>query len=94
MLEPVVLQIFEAELGKLIEAGTIEAFQVESLGVYPKGDGTLYAEVFYRVKAGETFWPEDGGTPGQDGWITGKCSRFDFLIKPEEYQLKNKRLCS
>ncbi|MBN1454274.1 MAG: hypothetical protein JW963_24865 [Anaerolineales bacterium] len=94
MLEPVVAQIFEAEMGKRVEAGEIEAFQVESLGVYPKGDGMLYAEVFYRVQAGETFWPEDGGTLGEAGWVTGKCSRFDFLITPDEYQLKNKRLCS
>ena len=94
MLEPVVSKIFEKEMGKHVEAGEIEAFQVESLGVYPKGDGTLYAEVFYRVRAGETFWPEDGGALGEDGWVTGKCSRFDFLITPEEYQLKNKRLCS
>ena len=94
MLEPIVSQIFEGELAKLVEAGEIEAFQVESLGVYPKGDGTLYAEVFYRVKTGESFWPEDGGTLGEDGWVTGKCSRFDFVITPEEYQLKNKRLCS
>jgi hypothetical protein len=94
MLEPVVAQIFEAEMGKLVGAGEIEAFQVESLGVYPKGDGTLYAEIFYRVQAGESFWPEDGGSLGEDGWMTGKCSRFDFLIIPEAYQLKNKRLCS
>jgi hypothetical protein len=94
MLEPVVSQIFEAEMGKRVEASEIEAFQVESLGVYPKGDGTLYAEVFYRVKAGESFWPEDGGTLGEDDWVTGKCSRFDFVITPEAYQLKNKRLCS
>ena len=74
--------------------GEIEAFQVESLGVYPKGDGMLYAEVYYRVETGEPFWPEDGGTIGDDGWVMGKCSRFDFVITPEEYQLKNKRLCS
>jgi hypothetical protein len=94
MLEPVAAQVFEAEMGKRVEAGEIETFQVERLGVYPKGDGTLYAEIFYRVKAGESFWAEDGGTLGEDGWVTGKCSRFDFLITPEEYQLKNKRLCS
>ena len=94
MLEPVVAQIFEAEMGKRVETGEIEAFQVESLGVYPKGDGTLYAEVFYRVQGRESFWPEDGGTLGEDGWVTGKCSRFDFVITPDAYQLKNKRLCS
>ena len=94
MLEPVVSQIFEAEMEKHVEFGEIEAFQVESLGVYPKGDGTLYAEIFYRVQAGETFWPEDGGTLGEDGWVTGKCGRFDFVITPDAYQLKNKRLCS
>ena len=94
MLEPVVSQIFEAEMGKRVETGEIEAFQVESLGVYSKGDGTLYAEVFYRVQAGELFWPEDGGALGEDGWVTGKCSRFDFVITPDAYQLKNKRLCS
>ena len=94
MLEPVVAQIFEGEMSKRVEAGEIEAFQVESLGVYPKGDGTLYAEVFYRVKAGDPFWLEDGGTLGEDDWVTGKCSRFDFMITPEAYQLKNKRLCS
>ena len=94
MLEPVVSQIFERELDKFVETGEIEAYQVESLGVYPKGDGTLYAEVFYTVQSAEPFWPEDGGMPGDDDWITGKCSRFDFIITPEEYQLKNKRLCS
>jgi hypothetical protein len=94
MLEPVVSQIFEGELDKLVEAGEIESYQVESLGVYPKDDGTLYAEVFYAIQSGEPFWPEDGGIPGEGGWITGKCSRFDFVINPEEYQLENKRLCS
>ena len=94
MLEPIVSQIFEGELDKLVETGEIASYQVESLGVYPKGDGMLYAEVFYTVQSGEPFWPEDGGMPGEDGWVTGKCSRFDFVITPEEYQLKNKRLCS
>ena len=94
MLEPVVSQIFESELEKLVEAGEIEAYQVERLGVYPKGDGTLYAEVFYANQSEESLWPEDGGMIGEDGWATSKCSRFDFVITPEEYQLKNKRLCS
>jgi len=77
MLEPIVAQIFERELQRHVDVGAIEAFQVESLGVYPKGDGTLYAEVFYRIKAGDPFWPEDGGTLGEADWVTGKCSRFD-----------------
>ena len=94
VLEPVVAQIFEGELQRFIVSGEIKEFRVERVGVYPKGDGTLYAEVFYAVKAGDFFWPEDGGALGEDGWVTGKCSRFDFVITPKEYQLKNKRLCS
>ena len=93
MLEPVVAQIFELSLEKWVEAGQIEAFEVERLGVYPKGDGTLYAEVYYRVQTDAVFWPEDGGVT-EDGWITGKCSRFDFVVTENEYQLLNKRLCS
>ena len=81
-------------MGELVAAGRIESFQVERLGVYPKGDGTLYAEVFYAVQAGESFWAEDGGLVGEDGWVTGKCSRFDFLITEDGYELRNKRLCS
>lgn len=94
MLNPVVSQIFEGELQKLVDLGSIEAFQVEGLSVLTREDGSLFAEIFYALKATQNFWPDDFGTLGEDGWVNGKCTIFDFIITDEEYQLKNKRVCS
>ncbi len=94
MLDPIVGQIFEIELQKRVASGEIEAFQVESLGLYPRADGTFYAEVFYRVKTENLFWPEDFGTLSDDGWTTGKCTRFNFESTDKAFYLKNKKICS
>ncbi|MBT3337983.1 MAG: hypothetical protein HN855_01905 [Anaerolineae bacterium] len=94
MLEPVAQFIFEAELQKRVDAGEIGAFQVEGLSIVPRGDGTFYAEIFYALQADAAFWPEDFGTPGDDGWVRGKCTRFDFESTEEAFFLKNKKVCS
>ncbi len=94
ILDPIVGQIFEIEMQKRVDSREIEAFQVESLGLYPRADGTLYAEVFYSVKTDNPFWPEDFGTPAEGGWTTGKCTRFDFESTPESFFLTNKKVCS
>ena len=93
-LDPVAEHVFEAELQKMVADGQIEGFQVERFGIYPRGDGTFYAEIFYSVQADAAFWPEDFGTLSDDGWIRGKCTLFDFVTTEEEFLLKNKKICS
>ncbi len=93
-LDPIAQHIFEAELQKLVNAGQIEDFQVERFGIYPRADGTFFAEIFYDLQADAPFWPEDFGTPGDDGWVRGKCTRFDFEITEAAYFLKNKAVCN
>ncbi|MBT3323134.1 MAG: hypothetical protein HN392_12695, partial [Anaerolineae bacterium] len=94
ILDPIAAFIFEAELQKRVDTGEIIAFQVESFGIYPRGDGTFYAEIFYALEADSSFWPEDFGTQAEDGWTRGKCTLFDFLTTEEEFQLRNKRVCN
>ncbi len=94
MLEPVAQFIFEAELQKRVDTGEIGGFQVEGLSIVPRGDGTFFAEIFYALQADASFWPEDFGTPGDEGWVRGKCTRFDFEMAEEGYYLKNKAICN
>ena len=93
-LDPIAQLIFETELQKMVANGQIEGFQVERLGIYPRGDGTFYAEIFYALQADTAFWAEDFGTLGEDGWVRGKCTRFDFEIGEAVYFLKNKAICN
>ncbi|MBT3313345.1 MAG: hypothetical protein HN390_01910 [Anaerolineae bacterium] len=93
-LDPIAAHIFEAELQKMVDVGQIEGYQIESFGIYPRGDGTFFAEIFYAVQADATFWVEDFGSAGDDGWVRGKCTLFDFVTTEEEFQLKNKKVCS
>jgi hypothetical protein len=93
-IEPVAQVAFEEALQKLASAGSIADFRVDSIAVFPSGEGTLIAEIFYSLRTEADLWPEDGGSPGTDGWITGKCSRFDLVATETEHQLTNKRLCS
>ncbi len=94
MLEPIAKVIFEAEMQKRVDAGEIGGFQVEGLSIVPRGDGTFFAEIFYALQANASFWPEDFGTPGDDGWVRGKCARFDFEMGEDAYFLKNKVVCN
>ncbi len=55
MLEPIAQVIFEAEMQKRVDAGKITAFQVESLSIVPRGDGTFFAEIFYALQGDATF---------------------------------------
>jgi hypothetical protein len=93
-LDPIAAHIFEAELQKIVDAGQIAAFRVESFGIYPREDGTFFAEIYYALQADASFWTEDFGIFDDDGWITGKCTLFDFVTTEEEFQLKNKKVCS
>lgn len=93
-LDPIAAHIFETELQKLVDAGEITAYQIDSFGIYPRGDGTFFAEIFYSLKAPASFWAEDFGTFSDDGWTTGKCALFDFVITEDAYLLKNKKVCS
>ncbi|MCP4141947.1 MAG: hypothetical protein GY755_17005 [Chloroflexi bacterium] len=93
-LDPIAEHIFEAELQKLVDSGQIKGFQIERFGIYPRGDGTFFAEIYYALQADASFWPEDFGTLGDDGWTRGKCTLFDFLTTEEAFQLKNKKVCS
>jgi len=94
MLEPIAQVIFEAALQKRVDAGEISGFQVEGLSIVPRGDGTFFAEIFYAVQSDAAFWPEDFGTPGDDGWVRDKCTIFDFEMGTDVYSLKNKKVCS
>ena len=94
MLEPVAQVIFEDELQKRLDAGEFSGFQVEGLSIVPRGDGTFFAEIFYALQADAAFWPEDFGSPAEDGWVRGKCTRFDFEITADAYFLKNKAICN
>ena len=93
-IEPVAEAAFEEALQKLTRAGSIADFRVDSIAVFPSGEGTLIAEIFYSLRTDVDVWPEDGGSSGTDGWITGKCSRFDLIATETEHQLTKKRLCS
>ena len=93
-IEPVAQAAFEEALKGVASAGSIRDFRVDSIAVFPSGEGTLIAEIFYSLHTDADLWPEDGGSSGTDGWITGKCSRFDLIATDTEHQLTNKRLCS
>lgn len=93
-IEPVAEAAFEEALQKLTRAGSIADFRVDSIAVFPSGEGSLIAEIFYSLRTDADLWPEDGGSPGTDGWITGKCTRFDLIATETEHQLTKKRLCS
>jgi hypothetical protein len=93
-LEPIAKAIFEQTLQGYIGAGKIQEFRVDHISVFPSGSGTLIAEIMYSLRTDNDPWPEDFGSLSADGWITGKCSRFDLVATAAEQQLKNKRLCS
>ena len=93
-IEPVAQAIFEQSLDGYVANGTIQEYRVESISVFPSGSGSLIAEIMYSLRTESDPWPDDFGTLGADGWITGKCSRFDLVATETEHQLKNKRLCS
>jgi len=93
-IEPVAQAIFEKTLQGFVTAGIIQEYRVDSIAVFPSGEGGLIAEIYYGLHTNTDPWPEDFGTPGADGWIAGKCSRFDLVATETEHQLKNKRLCS
>ncbi len=93
-IEPVAQAIFEQALQGYIAAGTIQEYRVDRIAVFPSGNGNLIAEIMYSLRTNNDPWPDDFGTQSADGWITGKCSRFDLIATETEQQLKNKRLCS
>lgn len=93
-LEPVAKTVFDQTLQGYVSAGKIQEFRVDHITVFPSGNGTLIAEIMYSLHTDSDPWPEDFGALGTDGWITGKCSRFDLIATDTEQQLKNKRLCS
>ncbi|HEX5840120.1 MAG TPA: hypothetical protein VFY26_19945 [Anaerolineales bacterium] len=93
-IEPVAQAVFEETLKGFASTGSIRDFRVDSIAVFPSGEGTLIAEIFYSLHTDADLWPEDGGSSGTDGWITGKCSRFDMIATETEHQLTKKRLCS
>lgn len=93
-IEPVAKAIFDASLQSYVDGGTIQEFRVDSVAVFPSSDGSLIAEIMYSLRAEQDPWPDDFGSADGNGWITGKCSRFDLIATETEHQLKNKRLCS
>jgi len=93
-IEPVAQAIFGQALDGYVTNGTIQEYRVDSISVFPSGSGGLIAEIMYSLRTANDPWPDDFGTLAADGWITGKCSRFDLIATETEHQLKNKRLCS
>lgn len=86
--------IFKPALQGYVDAGLIQEYKDVNASVFPSSDGVLIAEIMYSIRAEADPWPDDFGTSGVDGWINGKCSRFDLVATDTEHQLKNKRLCS
>jgi hypothetical protein len=93
-IEPIAKAIFDQTLQGYVTAGTFQEFRVDSVAVFPSGDGGLIAEITYSLRTDHDLWPEDFGIPDAHGWINGKCSRFDLVATESEHQLRNKRLCS
>lgn len=91
-LETVANAIFTKVMDGFIASGSVQEYQVTSVTIFPGSNGLL-AEIIYNVKSPDPLWRADGGAQAADGWINGKCSRFDFFTTDTEYQLKNKRLC-
>jgi hypothetical protein len=92
-LEPVANAIFSKVMDGFVAGGTVQAYQVTSVTIFPGGNGLL-AEVIYNVRTADPAWLADGGTQADNNWINDNCSRFDFFTTETEYQLKNRRLCS
>lgn len=93
-IEPIAKAVFEKTLQSYVTSGMVQEFRVDRIAVFPSGSGTLIAEIYYSLYTESDPWPDDFGSAGSDGWITGKCSRFDLVATETEHQLKNKRLCS
>ena len=93
-IEPVAKAIFDQTLQGYVDSSTIQEFRVDSVAVFPSGDGGLIAEIMYSLHTENDPWPDDFGSAASDGWITGKCSRFNLVTTETEHQLNNKRLCS
>lgn len=93
-IEPIATAIFDQTMQGFVTAGTIQEFRVDRIAVFPSGEGGLIAEITYNLRAQDDPWPKDFGIPNADGWIIGKCSRFDLVATETEHQLTNKRLCS
>ena len=93
-IEPIATAIFDQTMQGYVTAGTIQEFRVDRIAVFPSGEGGLIAEITYNLRAQDDPWPDDFGIPDADGWIIGKCTRFDLVATETEHQLKNKRLCS
>lgn len=93
-IEPIAKAAFEQALQEYVNTDQVKEFRVDRVAVFPSGGGGLIAEIYYSLRAEDDPWVEDFGTAGTDGWITGKCSRFDLVATETEHQLQNKRLCS
>lgn len=93
-IEPIATAIFDQTMQGYVTAGTIQEFRVDRIAVFPSGEGGLIAEITYNLRAQDDPWPKDFGIPDADGWIIGKCTRFDLVATETEHQLTNKRLCS
>lgn len=91
-LESVVNAIFKKTMDSLTANGSIQEYQVTSVSVFPSSNG-LITEVIFNIKTNDSSWLEYSGSQAADGWISGDCSRFDFVTTDTEYQLKNRRLC-
>lgn len=92
-LEPVANAIFSKVMDGFVADGFVQAYQVNSVTIFPGGNGLL-AEIIYNIRTTDPAWLTDGGSQSADGWITGNCSRFDFFTTETEFQLKNRRMCN
>ncbi|HEY5728754.1 MAG TPA: hypothetical protein VIS72_01790 [Anaerolineales bacterium] len=97
-INPLASKIQEAIFIKFMDGfitnGNIIEYQIITSEVFPSGEGTLIAEIYYNVRTSDTSWLVDGGTQADDNWITNKCNRFDFVNTETEFQLKNRRTCN
>ena len=97
-IDPLASKIHEAIFTKVMDGfianSNIIEYQITSSDVFPAGDGTLIAEIYYNVRTTDASWLVDGGTQADDNWIQNKCNRFDFVNTKTEFQLKNRRTCN
>lgn len=86
--------VFIAGMDAFIASRDILDYRIIESEAFPTSEGTIIVQIYYSVRTTDPSWLLDGGTQVENGWITDKCARFDFVNTQDQFQLKNRRTCN